>query len=466
MKTVKRLLAVVLAGVFVMMNILGASSFAAGNAVTKEITLKAVNEAKPTSGVYIYTGDGTQKRVIQVTESEHNFKNHKIFVFNSEGMLAEAGGNLYSAGPQRSVTVPAGGFMVVWNINSTLDSIYRLVLEGAMLYNSTMTVLHPVKGTVDLDGKTLKLEYESKTDKGENPVKIMFVGNSNTYYNGTPLKFKGLCRAAGIDVEVTYCTEGGAFLSQFADETASPGKRIRALLKSKKYDYVVFQDAGSATKDATDKALAALVPLVLQNRAKPAMYLRYSDVGNGSHDKLFQSSKNHFEVYSALCEKYEMKLIPAGLSFLYCTEENPEINLYADDNNHHSAAASYMLACVWMYSFFDKSPVNNSFTAGLDSDIVSVLWDHAVKTVDEGYDFDPKPDESLAADEALESESSMTEPESSGDEIASQTESVTASDNSEPEEQKKSNALWYVLGAAAAVAFVTGVIIALKKKKK
>ncbi len=100
-----------------------------------------------------------------------------------------------------------------------------------MLYNATMSIVYEVRGVYDADAGTLSISYPAPAPETDETLKFLFIGNSATYFNGTPLKFKGLCRAAGVDVSVSYCTFGSANLLHFADGTHPvPEKRCAARL--------------------------------------------------------------------------------------------------------------------------------------------------------------------------------------------------------------------------------------------
>ena len=66
--------------------------------------------------------------------------------------------------------------------------------------------------------------------------KVLFIGNSHTYYNDMPLMAAKKARAAGYDCEVTMIAHGGWFLAQ---HVAEPDVRFDILFGN--YDYVILQ---------------------------------------------------------------------------------------------------------------------------------------------------------------------------------------------------------------------------------
>lgn len=63
----------------------------------------------------------------------------------------------------------------------------------------------------------------------------------------------------------------------------------------------------------------------------------------------------------------------------------PGLNLYAPDKRHPGVAGSYLAACVTYASLFKSSPVDLTYTAGLDSAIAKHLQTVAWETVQEYF---------------------------------------------------------------------------------
>ena len=75
---------------------------------------------------------------------------------------------------------------------------------------------------------TIKDNAYAQTAKS---YKVLFIGNSHTYYNDMPNIFKGIAKADGIDCEVSSITSAGYKLSQFADTTDIWSTGIRSSYK-------------------------------------------------------------------------------------------------------------------------------------------------------------------------------------------------------------------------------------------
>ena len=65
---------------------------------------------------------------------------------------------------------------------------------------------------------TRSMADTNETDNSES-IKVLFVGNSLTYYNEMPTIFEGISNANEVNVEVDSVTSGSYYLSYFAKET-------------------------------------------------------------------------------------------------------------------------------------------------------------------------------------------------------------------------------------------------------
>ena len=332
-------------------------------------------------GVVIYRAGDTAKTV---SASDHELGSAMLLTFDQSGRLYEAGSSILPTtsdyyGAQTSFTVPAGGFTVAFDSRSPggLGTLYNKVMDGIMIYNATVSVTYDMTAKLDEAAGKLSLTCGDPATDKEETKRYLFVGNSTTYFNGNPIKFEALCRAAGLDVKAEYCTFGSAYLSEFASETHERGKAFRQKLAERKYDYIVFQDAAKASYAQSDEALSVLIPLARENGATPLLYMRYSTT--------VQGAAKFYNTYTRLAEKYEAATCKTAVAFAYCMEDHPEIILIAEDGGHHSKEGSYLAACTWLYSFGGIDPRGNTYTAGLDAETVSALQNEAYRAVAEEY---------------------------------------------------------------------------------
>ncbi len=387
----KKKLAFILASVLLGTTLCAFPVMAESYDVDNTYTITGYDEKTSSGCVIVYPNNTNSTRVIG--SSEYNFRYSKVLIFDKNGALIEAGGDLLAnenginGSPQLTVKVPAGGFLVAYNSGAPagLSKCFETAMEGAMLYNATMSVIYPVHGEYNKTTNKLRIAYNNPVAPSKDAIKFLFVGNSTTYFNGIPIKFKGLCQAAGVEVVVDYCTNGSAFLHEFADSTHERGKKFRNMLNAKEYDYVVLQDAAGAAYNDMDESVGIMLPLIEKNGATPLLYMRYSDDIDAA--TRVNSFYKHYRNYSRLSDKYGIEYSPVASAFLKCIETNPEINLFADDGGHHSWEGSYLAACTWLYSYLGIDPRGNSYTANLPSATATALQNIAYDIAKNGYPY-------------------------------------------------------------------------------
>ena len=83
-------------------------------------------------------------------------------------------------------------------------------------------------------------------------LRILFIGNSHTYYNDMPSMVKALAEEAGFSCEVVMIAHGGWFLKQHVKEPD-----VRFNIRYGNYDYVVLQEHAHPFGPAEDLYEAA-----------------------------------------------------------------------------------------------------------------------------------------------------------------------------------------------------------------
>ena len=91
------------------------------------------------------------------------------------------------------------------------------------------------------------------------------------------------------------------------------------------------------------------------------------------------------EAYTIAGNANNALVIPAGLAFAKAIARQPELNLYAPDKRHPSLAGTYLASCVVFAALTGRSPVGNSYLAGVDAPTATFLQTVAWETVQEYY---------------------------------------------------------------------------------
>lgn len=178
-------------------------------------------------------------------------------------------------------------------------------------------------------------------------MRILFIGNSHTYFNDMPHLCAELLRASGKDVEVTMLTRGGETLH---GHILSEQTRFNILFGH--YDWVILQEA---TGDFPSKAQYMADVTVLKGwcdevGSRAALYMN------------FESPKGTpplAPLRNAVCEAGSLLYLPvarAGEAFARAEAECPEIDRYFTDRHHASPAGSYLIALMIAKDVFGVDP--------------------------------------------------------------------------------------------------------------
>jgi len=215
--------------------------------------------------------------------------------------------------------------------------------------------------------ETCKERHQSSTKK------VLFLGNSYTYYNDLPGLVKKLASAAGKSLTTSSKSPGGQTLAGHA--SGSLGS-----IAADKWDVVVMQDQSQRPSFSPSGVLHGIVPdtRVLVNAIRsndpctiPMFFLTWGKRDGDTQNCPHYTKLCTFEgVQERLTESYTTfaylnqpaAVAPVGPAWQNFSSRN---SLFTSDGSHPSKAGSYLAACVFFESIFGESCVGNSYTAGL-----------------------------------------------------------------------------------------------------
>ena len=180
-------------------------------------------------------------------------------------------------------------------------------------------------------------------------MRILFIGNSHTYFNDLPGVFRAICRDRGRDVETDSVTKGGYTFAHFLSEKNETGRQVRARLAGPRYDYVVLQEQTVYPITAPHtfrRGAARLCELVRENGAVPVLYATWAYQKDGKQLQKFgidydEMYRKMHEAYAEAAEKNHTLLADVGSAFYEKTETE---NLFNDDGSHPNEAGSNLAA--------------------------------------------------------------------------------------------------------------------------
>ncbi len=212
------------------------------------------------------------------------------------------------------------------------------------------------------------------------PLRILFVGNSYTYFNNLPQMLSGLAASAKPPqtIETEMITVGGATL-----KSLWAGGKPQAALASGKWNYVVLQEQSTLgptrmvdgvvqINDPKDfqASVRTIDPEIKKAGAKPLLYMTWARKDTPEKQSLLT------DAYQNIGKELGDKVAPVGLAWQAALKARPDLELHVADKSHPNPSGSYLAACVFYATVFGKSP------QGLASRITGTVIDHMGKVGD------------------------------------------------------------------------------------
>lgn len=217
-------------------------------------------------------------------------------------------------------------------------------------------------------------------------MKILFIGNSYTYYNDMPLMFETLSKANGHDVSVYSVTKGGRKLIAYEDSEDPVTKKLNDLLQEHKFDVCFIQEQSVLPAIDRDLFLAGVDFIVNKVADRADKLVMYATWGRKEGSKTLTEHNFTREsmteilaaAYQLAAERHHALLSPVGRNFLKVNRNDPDINLHNDDLSHPSYAGSCLAALTHFYTLYGEFPKNSSCLE-LSSEVLSMFRDAVCK---------------------------------------------------------------------------------------
>ena len=178
-------------------------------------------------------------------------------------------------------------------------------------------------------------------------MKILFIGNSHTYYNAMPQLVQELFLATGQKVHVTMLAVGGKNLSYHATSVSAPFN-----IRYGEYDMVIAQEkAGSFDESAFMDGAKALKELT--DAVGSAFYLYMPWVARNNR----AAQKDMTDVYQRFCRANGCFFAPAGEVFGRMLLTEPADALYREDGAHATLFGSYVAALTIFYTITGRKRI-------------------------------------------------------------------------------------------------------------
>ena len=181
-------------------------------------------------------------------------------------------------------------------------------------------------------------------------MKVLFIGNSHTFYNDMPATFADLYEAAeGVRPQVTLLGHPGRRWDWHWQEYYE----LRFNLMYGAYDYCVIQQAAHPFpgRETTLEYGEKLIALCKECGVTPVVCMTWAEKAHPENQQIM------CETYEQLTQEQGALLSPVGRIWKEVLRQAPEVGLYYLDGAHASAYGSYLIALIHYSVITGKSPV-------------------------------------------------------------------------------------------------------------
>ncbi|MBT6164056.1 hypothetical protein N8891_05725 [Flavobacteriales bacterium] len=224
----------------------------------------------------------------------------------------------------------------------------------------------------------------------QDTTRVLFLGNSYTFFNDLPTILSELAASMGHVVVTAQNTPGGASLQGHLSNTTS-----QSLIEQGDWDYVVLQEQSQKASLPYDQVVADFFPAVealvasihLHNEcAVPLLYMTWGrENGDAQNCEWWPPVCTYGGMQELLTERYleaanntQSWSAPVGMIWEDVLDLT-SINLYNADGSHPSAAGSYLAASTMFVALFGENPQESEYSGpiglGVSTTIDEAIWD-------------------------------------------------------------------------------------------
>lgn len=188
--------------------------------------------------------------------------------------------------------------------------------------------------------------------------KVLFVGNSFTFYNdGVDFHLQKMLLADASSDSINYNIQEIA-VSSYTLQSHYGDPLTLAKIKSDNWNTVILQEQSTRPINNPDLFLQYARKLdteIKKINAKTVLYMTWAPKDTPTDITQLASS------YISVGQQLNASVVPIGKVWDYFVKNYPSLNIYYTDDKHPALPGTYLIACSFYYSLFGKNPVNNSY---------------------------------------------------------------------------------------------------------
>lgn len=184
-----------------------------------------------------------------------------------------------------------------------------------------------------------------------NHLRILFIGNSHTYFNDMPAMVAANAGKSGFTCDVTMIAHGGWYLAQHVEE---PDVRFNILYGN--YDYVVLQEYSHpfGPEEKLYEAVRKLNKWIREAGSIPVIYSTWAKKDEEPEQERMNAA------HEKITEEIGGILAPVGQNWWNYKKSRSDIEMYYKDGAHASEHGSeYAAKIIWESIFANVNKKND-----------------------------------------------------------------------------------------------------------
>lgn len=241
----------------------------------------------------------------------------------------------------------------------------------------------------------------------QDTTKVLFIGNSITYFNDMPNTFEDIANSLGNTTEVTVYAPGGTGFIHHVNDA-----NVYSHFRQGDWDYVILQPGSNESpgySEPIDQTLARA--RILKDSVvayNPCAKILFYEISYG----VWGSSQGNLDTYNEtmdliranlelLADSTELAFVPAGESVRTVWNTDQTTLLWGSAGDiHPNAKGSYIIACTFYSAIFQSPSSGSNITTSLtpteavnyqllaDTITLNNLSDWRINTYDQFTDFE------------------------------------------------------------------------------
>lgn len=305
--------------------------------------------------------------------------------FQFDVIVSDIGPGAIATSGWQKVSIPLADFYDDNSYMQNGNGVFDALVGDRKLINVVFAIINHAGDEIEFQTDNWKfVNLPVNQDSRSANHKILFVGNSYTFYNNMPQLFFKLAESGGKNILVDQSTFAGYWLDNHLTNDHTLHK-----LQKEDWDYVIIQEQSQVPtvkywRESSMKPVAEILNTIIRERGAETVLFMTWGRQNGGVQMLYDYSSSDFQNYNHMQDSLEKSyrelatyldatLAPVGLAWENALIINPELKLWDEDQSHPTYEGSYLTACVFYTVLFKESPVGLEFIGNLEPEMAWFL---------------------------------------------------------------------------------------------